>query len=76
MIVMGGFLKGKAAVFGIMGVVFIVLAFTMGSFTRNIFLIIGIADLVAAGLSLWMARAGDTANQQQQEPGDPGHWVR
>jgi hypothetical protein len=73
MIIMGGFLKGKALIFGIMGVVFIVLSFTMSSFTQSTFLIIGISWLVAAGFSFWLAKA----NEPKQDPNQPGsgNWV-
>jgi hypothetical protein len=71
MIVMGGWMKGKALIFGVMGLVFIVLAFTMSSFMRTTFLIIGIADLAAAGFSYWMAKSADAS-----DPGQPGQtWV-
>jgi hypothetical protein len=59
MIYMGGWMKGKAAIFAIMGVVFIVLAFTMPSYVKATFLIIGIADLAAAAFAWWMSRASD-----------------
>jgi type IV secretory pathway TraG/TraD family ATPase VirD4 len=73
MIIMGGYLKGKAVFFGVMGIVFLVLAFTMSSITRTTFLIIGISWLVAAGFSFWMAKAQDNQNQNQQQPGG---WAR
>ena len=64
MIVYGGFLKGKAVLFAVMGIVFIVLGFVMGGFVQSTFIIIGIADLVAAAFSYWMGK--------QTEPKDPG----
>jgi hypothetical protein len=77
MIYMGGFLKGKAVFFGIMGIVFIVLAFTMSSITKTTFLIIGISWLVAGGFSFWMARASEGPKDQQPgAPGGPGGWAR
>jgi uncharacterized membrane protein YuzA (DUF378 family) len=74
MIIMGGFMKGKAAIFAVMGIVFIVLAFTMSSFTRSIFLVIGISWLISALFSFWMAKA---AEGPRQDPGAPGStdWV-
>jgi hypothetical protein len=74
MIIMGGFLKGKAVLFAVMGIVFIVAAFMMPSFVRTTFLIIGVCDLLAAGFSFWMAKA----TEPKQEPGVPGQggtWV-
>jgi hypothetical protein len=73
MIVYGGFLKGKAVLFAVMGAVFIVLGLVMGGFLQSTFIIIGVADLVAAGFSYWMGK--------QTEPKDPmgpqqgGTWV-
>jgi hypothetical protein len=64
MIVYGGFLKGKAVLFAVMGIVFIVMGIVIGGFVQTTFIIIGIADLVAAGLSYWMGK--------QTEPKDPG----
>jgi len=73
MIIMGGFLKGKAVLFAVMGVAFIVAGFFMPSFVRSTFIIIGVADLVAAGFSLWMAKA----TEPKQDPSMPGggNWV-
>jgi type IV secretory pathway VirB2 component (pilin) len=65
-IIMGGFMKGKAAIFAVMGVVFIVLSFTMSSFTRSTFLIIGISWLVVAAFSFWMARSAEGPKDQDQ----------
>lgn len=64
MIYYGGFLKGKAAIFAIMGVVFIVLGFVMGGFVQTTFIIIGIAELVAAAFSFWLGK--------KTEPQNPG----
>ena len=61
MIIMGGFLKGKAVVFGILGVVFVALSFTMSSLVRPTFLIIGVSWLAAQGpdLPIHVARSQD-----------------
>jgi hypothetical protein len=74
MIIMGGFQKGKALIFGIMGIVFLVLAFTAGSFTKTLFLIMGVSWLAAAGFSFWMAKAAEP-KQDPSQPGTPGNWV-
>jgi hypothetical protein len=74
MIYMGGFMKGKALIFGIMGIVFIVLSFTMSSFTQSTFLIIGVCWIVAAAFSFWMAKATEP-KQDPNQPGQPGNWV-
>ncbi len=74
MIVMGGFLKGKAVMFGILGIVFIVLSFTMSSFTQTTFLIIGISWLVAAGFSFWMAKSTEAPKQDPNAPGG-SNWI-
>jgi hypothetical protein len=74
MIYYGGFLKGKAALFAIMGVVFIVIGLLSPSFIRTTFIIIGIADLVAAGFSFWL---GKKTEPQDPTMGGPqgGTWV-
>ncbi len=73
MIIMGGFLKGKAVLFAVMGVVFIVAGLMMGSFVRSTFIIIGVCDLVAAAFSFWMAKS----TEAKQDPNVPGGntWV-
>jgi hypothetical protein len=87
MIIMGGFMKGKAVFFAVLGIIFIVAGIVMGGFVRSTFIIIGVADLAAAGFSYWMAKS--TENQQQQMmggmpqqgqvpgqgPGSGGNWV-
>jgi membrane-bound ClpP family serine protease len=74
MIVYGGFLKGRAVLFAVMGVVFIVIGLLSPSFIRTTFIIIGVADLVAAGFSYWMGK-----KTEPQDPsmggGQPGNWV-
>jgi hypothetical protein len=76
MIIMGGFLKGKAVMFGVMGIVFIVLSFTMSSFTQTTFLIIGISWLVAAAFSFWMAKATEPKDPQPPVGGPgTGNWI-
>jgi hypothetical protein len=75
MIYLGGFMKGKALIFGILGLVFVVLAFTMSSFTQTTFLIIGIAWIAAAAMSWWMARATEPKQQDPNQPPGPGNWV-
>jgi hypothetical protein len=72
MIIMGGFLKGKAVMFAVMGVVFIVAGFAIGGFIRSTFIIIGVADLVAAAFSFWMAKS--TEPKDTGVPGS-GNWV-
>jgi hypothetical protein len=72
MIIMGGNAKLRAGIFALTGVLFLVLAFTMGSFTRTLFLIIGIADLAIAGFTYW---AGHKAESQASGPDQPGNWV-
>jgi hypothetical protein len=75
MIYMGGFMKGKSVIFGIMGIVFIVLSFTMSSFTQTTFLIIGICWLVAAAMGFWMAKAAEGPKQDLNQPPGTGTWV-
>ncbi len=72
MIIMGGNSKLRAGIFALMGVLFLVLAFTLGSFTRTLFLILGIVDLAIAGFTYWMAHK---AEQQAADPNQPGNWV-
>ncbi|HYF46616.1 MAG TPA: hypothetical protein VD926_10440 [Acidimicrobiales bacterium] len=74
MIIMGGWLKGKAVLFAVMGVVFIVAGFFMPSFVRSTFIIIGVCDLIAAGFSFWMAKATEP-KQEAGVPGQGGTWV-
>jgi hypothetical protein len=76
MIYYGGFLKGKAALFAIMGVVFIVIGLMSPSIVRMTFIIIGVADLVAAAFSYYLGKK--TEPQQMgmgmgmpQQPGMP-----
>ena len=57
-----------------MGIVFLVLAFTAGSFTKTLFLIMGVSWLAAAGFSFWMAKAAEP-KQDSSRPGPPGNWV-
>jgi hypothetical protein len=74
MIIYGGFLKGKAVLFAVMGVVFIVIGLMSPSIIRGTFIIIGVADLIAAGFSYWM---GKKTEPQQQDPtmGGGSNWV-
>jgi hypothetical protein len=67
-------MKGKAVIFAVMGVVFIVLSFTMSSFTQTTFLIIGIAWLVSAAFSFWMAKAAEGPKQDPNQPPGSG-WI-
>ena len=71
MIIMGGSSKLRAAIFALTGILFLVLAFTLGSFTRTIFLIIGLADLALAGFTYWAAHKAEQAT----DPNQPGNWV-
>jgi membrane-bound ClpP family serine protease len=73
MIVMGGWLKGKAVLFAVMGVVFIVAGLMMPSFVRSTFIIIGVADLAAAAFSFWMAKS--TEPKQDPNAGSGTTWV-
>ena len=72
MITMGANSKLRAGIFALTGVLFLVLAFTLGSFTRTLFLILGVVDLVIAGVTYWAARK---AEQQAAGPNQPGNWV-
>jgi hypothetical protein len=72
MIIMNGWGKGRALIWGVMGIVFIVIGLMSPSIVRMTFIIIGVADLAVAGLGYWFARKAD-ANAQQM--GGGGTWV-
>jgi len=72
MIIMGGNSKLRAGIFALTGVLFLVLAFTMGSFTRTLFLILAVVDFVIAGVTYWAAHK---AEQAAANPNQPGNWV-
>ena len=74
MIYMGGFMKGKALIFGIAGLVFIGLSFTMSSLVGPTFLIMGVCWIVAAAFSFWMAKAVEP-KQDPNQASQPGNWV-
>ena len=71
MIYMGGFMKGKALIFGIAGLVFIGLSFTMSSLVGPTFLIMGVCWIVAAAFSFWMARRS-SPSRTPTRPASPG----
>ncbi len=72
MIIMGGNSKLRAGIFALTGVLFLVLAFTMGSFTQTLFLILAVVDFVIAGVTYWSAHK---AEQAAANPNQPGNWV-
>ena len=73
MIFMGGWMKGRALLFAVMGVVFIVIGLMSPSIVRSTFLIIGVADLVVAAFSFWLGRR--TEPQDPAAPGGGGNWI-
>jgi hypothetical protein len=71
---MGGFMKGKALLFGIAGLLFTGLSFTMSSLVGPTFLVMGLCWIVAAAFSFWMAKAVEP-EQDPSQSNQPGNWV-